>query len=180
MKKTLFFLSIALLILLTVLLFPNLQKLIQRLTTPQPLSQTSPLVEIDIFVTPPELKSFDFQIQELGSTISVSWATSDIEIFHLVLMDVNKFKQQPQEDPIILVINSEQKPPEDPKTLPQKEDIQVFLTPPYTIGEKKEGFFSSEAEGVILEKGKEYYLQLVGFDREGNFRVTTKKFKFGQ
>ncbi len=127
---------------------------------------------------PQEFQEFEFKIQEATSTINISLDETEIDVFYLVMIDVDKLLQN-KEESMIWVISSIMldKPPDISM---KKKDVPNFISFPYIIGEKREGFFSGQSEKINLEAGREYYLQLIGFDEDANLKASAQTFKFGQ
>lgn len=133
--------------------------------------------EPEIVKVLPEYQDIEFQIEQTNSKATILWDSQKISIFKLILIDFKKFMQT-DENPVIW--DTASVVPDKTGKLPKRENIANFISSPYIIGEKREGFFTGEFETVNMEQGREYYLQLIGFDKEGNLKAASKTFKFGQ
>lgn len=126
--------------------------------------------------TPKDLKPFDFQIKESSTTASVFWDESKIKIFHLILSDPKAYSEGSGEKSLVFSITSLKEPPVD---LAKISEAPGYLFQPYLIGTEIEGFVSSKGQ-VTLEKGKEYWIQLIGISNDNKAKFVSKKFIFGQ
>lgn len=131
-----------------------------------------------VIAPPPEFQDFKFQLQEATSTIILSWDETKIDIFYIVLLDTEKLIEGKEESAVWAISSLKL---DSPLTISlKKKEVPAFFSSPYVIGEKREGFFSSELGDVNLEEKKEYYLQMISFDAEGKLRAASQTFKFGQ
>lgn len=126
------------------------------------------------FVQSEEPVELSLQGAKEGKSVAVSWDGSKVSIFHIVLLNTKLQRQT------IWLLSSL-----DSGVLPEGEegikrkDISLFVPSGYVVGDTMEGFQSlDEQQEFELTLGQQYYLQMLGFTKDGQSIAINKKFIF--
>lgn len=103
-----------------------------------------------------------------GKTVAVSWDEEIIQVFHVVLLD-NEFNVLW----LISALNGRE------VTEISQRETSFFVPAGYVLGDRIEGLESfQEPVEFELTPGQEYYLQMIGFTKDGQDITVNKTFTF--
>ena len=120
------------------------------------------------FIQPKEAIEVSLQTAKEGKSIAVSWDETNIQVFHLVLLNTD-FK-------VIWLISALDK---GDATANVTKDRTFFIPSGYVLGDVLEGFqLLADRQKLELTPDQEYYLQMIGFTRDGTQVGINKKFTF--
>ncbi len=132
------------------------------------VSSQSPVFFIGTF--PPEQEEVEVSVQKKGSSVELAWDDSTFQVFHLSVQDVELFQTGAASSSVWTISSLKINPTDDQPI--RIEDTSGFLKTGYIIGTTVEGFKSYKPSSAVeLGVGKKYYLQMMGFTKEGELTV---------
>ncbi|HLD97435.1 MAG TPA: hypothetical protein VI934_03775 [Candidatus Nanoarchaeia archaeon] len=137
-----------------------------------PTSQASPAFFAGTF--PPGSKEIAVSVQKKGKTVELSWDDSNFQVFFIGVADDEQFRKSAITVGTWTISSLKADTVGD-----QMEDVSGFIPSGYVIGSAIEGFQSPKLPAALeLKVGKQYYMQLTGFTKEGVMTTVNKEFTF--
>lgn len=182
MKPNRIFIIVALLILLAVVI--GALFFAGRSSAPPLPSQETPTVQLKpefvegafiedqeakgTFIQPQETIEVSLQKAKERQGIVVSWDESEVRVFHLVLLNTDFT--------VIWLLSALDK---GDVTASISKNRALFIPSGYVLGDILEGFqLLEDQQKLELTPGQEYYLQMIGFTKDGTQIGINKKFTF--
>jgi len=123
----------------------------------------------------PEPKPVQIFIQgaKNGKSVQVSWDSSQLRVFHLILFDSEPYQKGEPADAI--AVSGLKEIPQDSRI--QEKDVVSFIPSGYVLGDEIPEILFPGKE-IELATGTDYYLQLFAFIEDNKEVIINKTFTF--